>query len=66
MAPRIDHSVPVAAGVRKGTNRRVVVSFDDETFDAIAARATAEQTSFAAIVRELVEWGLEDAEGLPA
>lgn len=52
----------VALGVRKGTNKRVVVSFDDETFDAIAARAVASETSFAAAVRELVEWGLQDAE----
>lgn len=48
----------VAAGLRKGVMKRVVVSFDDETFDAIAARAVAGGMSFAASVRELVEWGL--------
>lgn len=39
--------------------RRIVVSFDDETFAAIRARACAEGTSFAEQVRILTEWGLE-------
>jgi len=38
--------------------RRIVVSFDDETFSDIRTRAEASQQSFASIVRELVEWGM--------
>ena len=56
------YSGKVAAGVRKGTTKRVVVSFDDETFDTIAARAVAGRMSFAQAVRELVERGLQDAD----
>lgn len=41
--------------------RRVVVAFDDETFEAIRGRALVEQTSFAEQVRRFVEWGMMDA-----
>lgn len=49
----------VAPGKRH--QRRIIVGFDDETFEQIRARAKAEQTSFGEQVRLLVEWGLEDA-----
>lgn len=39
--------------------RRVVVGFDQETFQVIRDRAVKENTSFAEQVRLLVEWGLE-------
>lgn len=39
---------------------RIVVSFDDETFGQIDAIARKRGASFAAVVRELVEFGLED------
>lgn len=40
--------------------RRIVVQFDDETFDQIHSRATKHHQSFAASVRDLVEIGLEE------
>lgn len=42
--------------------RRIVVSFDEETFLQVRARAVAAGVSFASSVRELVEWGLMEAE----
>lgn len=45
---------------RPREQKRVVVSFDDETFDQIRRRAVNENTSFAEQVRVLVEWGLMD------
>lgn len=42
--------------------KRIVVAFDDETFEEIRQRAAREGRSFAAAVRDLVEWGLQ-AEG---
>jgi hypothetical protein len=45
-------------GFAKGPSRRIVVSFDEETFGQIRERAVASGVSFAAGVRELVEWGL--------
>lgn len=50
----------VANGLRNGAMVRVVVSFDEETFDQIRSRAIAQQSSFAEQVRLLVEFGLED------
>jgi hypothetical protein len=49
-------------GVTRGIQRRIVVSFDDETFDQIRDKAVAEGVSFAEVVRQLVENGLEDVE----
>lgn len=45
----------------RGGLKRIVVAFDDETFEVIRDRAVKAQTSFAEQVRQLVEWGLEDA-----
>lgn len=45
-------------GFAKGPSRRIVVSFDQETFAQIRQRAIADGQSFGASVRELVEWGL--------
>jgi hypothetical protein len=50
--------------VGKGINdrsaaRRIVICFDDETFETIRQRAIGAETSFAEQVRLLVEWGLE-------
>lgn len=47
-----------ASGTHKGV-RRIVVSFDDETFEIIRHQATKSGHSFAQQVRLLVEWGLE-------
>ena len=41
--------------------RRIVVSFDTETFEQVRQRALAEKCSFADQVRLLVEFGLEAA-----
>ena len=41
-----------------GDLRRIVVAFDNETFGEIRNLAVKHQTSFAAQVRLLVEWGL--------
>ena len=40
--------------------RRIVVQFDDETFEQIRRRAVKAKTSFAEQVRLLVEWGLAE------
>lgn len=42
--------------------RRIFVSFDDETFDQIRGHALSQSLSFSGAVRELVEFGLIDAE----
>lgn len=53
----------VAKGVRHGPNdMRIVVSFDDETFETIRNRAIQRGTSFAEQVRQLCEWGMEAEE----
>lgn len=39
--------------------RRIIVSFDVETFEEVCQRAEADGTSFAAEARMLVEVGLE-------
>ena len=54
----------LARGVARGHGshkgyRRIVVSFDEETFDAVRKLAESTGTSFAEQVRLLVEWGLE-------
>jgi hypothetical protein len=43
-----------------GTMRRIVITFDDETFDQVLSMATQKQISFAEAVRQLVEHGLHD------
>jgi hypothetical protein len=60
------HLVP-GVGSRKTGNgnrhhvglKRIVVAFDDETFEQVRKRAARSKTSFAAEVRLLVEFGLE-------
>jgi hypothetical protein len=47
---------------RGETNRRIVITLDDETFSAVRSRALEQRTSFAEQVRILVEWGLETVE----
>jgi hypothetical protein len=39
--------------------RRIMVAFDEQTFQEIRMLAIERQTSFAEQVRLLVEWGLE-------
>lgn len=53
-----------AKGSTRGVGgvRRIVVSFDPETFVQISRRATRARHSFAEEVRLLVEFGLEDVE----
>lgn len=43
--------------------RRLVVSFDEETFAEMRRRALASDRPMSKVIRELVEWGLmaEDA-----
>lgn len=43
----------------KRHQRRIVVGFDDETFEQVRQRALTERTSFGEQVRLLVEFGLE-------
>lgn len=50
-----------ARSAAKGV-RRIVVSFDEETFEQIRVRALAAKSSFASSVRELVEWGLMEVQ----
>ena len=42
------------------TTKRIVITFDDETFNQVQAIATRQQISFAEAVRQLVENGLPD------
>lgn len=53
-----------AKGYQKGDSelRRIVISFDSETFEAIRSKADTEKTSFAEQVRTFVTWGMEGAE----
>lgn len=53
----------IGRGLEHGLCKRIVVSFDDETFDLIRDRAMRQGTSFAAQVRDLVEWGLDADKG---
>lgn len=43
-----------------GCYRRIVISLDDETFEAVVAMASKRSRSFAAVARELIEFGLLD------
>lgn len=45
-----------------GTQRRIVVAFDPDTFEEVRRRAVKAKVSFGAAVRELVEFGLIEAE----
>jgi hypothetical protein len=38
--------------------RRIVISLDDETFGEVQAIANRTRGSFAAVARDLIEWGL--------
>ena len=58
--------IPARGSIHKGKGRpplegrrRTMIAFDDDQFEEIRQRAIKEQTSFAAQVRCLVEWGLE-------
>lgn len=46
-------------GVRRGVFVQHVCRFEDETFDAIHAKAVRDGTSLSEAIRTLVEWGLE-------
>jgi hypothetical protein len=48
-----------AKGFDRNGRRRIVVEFDEDTFAQVAGRAFKEGVSFAEMVRQLVEWGLE-------
>jgi len=60
---KINPNGPAKGVSRSPGTRQVVCRFDDEQFEDIQARATAENTSFAEQVRLLCEWGLETAKG---
>jgi hypothetical protein len=63
-AQRRPHRVAVGVSSPKRPHAiQAVVSFDEETFRAIRERAIAGHVSFAQQVRELVEWGMESADG---
>lgn len=59
-------SVPAVGSRRKSPGRelreqkRIVIAFDDATFDQIRSLALQKKTSFSQQVRELVEFGLLD------
>jgi hypothetical protein len=52
--PGLGVALPGRAG------KRIVVSFDDDTFGEIRSMAVKRGVSFAEVVRELVEFGLID------
>ncbi len=43
----------------KRHQRRIVIGFDEDTFEQVRRRAATEKTSFAEQARLLIEWGLE-------
>lgn len=47
-------------GVRRGNYKQIVVRFDVETFDQIAAKAKRENISMSEAIRQGVEWMLMD------
>jgi len=47
-----------AQGYARHGHRRVVVSFDTETFGQIQTMALRDRVSFGEKVRQLVEWGM--------
>lgn len=51
--------VKPAAGYLRNGMRRIAVEFDQETFDLVQTLALRDRVSFAEVVRQLVEWGLE-------
>jgi predicted transcriptional regulator len=40
--------------------RQTPVRLDDETFDQLRRIATKQKRSFSAVLRDMVEWGLQD------
>ena len=56
--PERHRSAPTKGHVRHG-KRRIVVEWDEETFHQIELLAVDSDVSFAEMVRQLVEWGLE-------
>lgn len=44
---------------RRPGYKQIAIPFDDETFDALATRAANADMSFAELVRQYCEWGLE-------
>lgn len=63
-AQSVRSAAKVARGYRRNEDgnfsRRIVISLDDETFDAIAGMAAKRSKSFAFVARELIEFGLID------
>lgn len=49
----------LALGHARREQKRIVVSFDEETFDQVNEYARLERVSFAEAIRTLVTWGLE-------
>ena len=62
MANQTSPRAAIAMGFPKGLMRRIVVSFDDETFDQVRALAQRSSVSFGEAVRQLVEVGLLEVE----
>lgn len=54
------HAVGLGCSVNGRSGKRIVIGFDEETFDEIRGIALKRQSSFAEVVRELVEFGLID------
>lgn len=48
-----------ARGLNHGSQKKVVILIDDETFAEVRARAVKKRRSFAWVIRELVALGLE-------
>lgn len=48
-----------ARGFARKDRRRIVVDFDQDTFDEVSRMAVKNKISFGEAVRQLVEWGLE-------
>lgn len=51
---------------KRGKNPRIEITFDEDTFAQIKERAKRLNLSFAQCVRELVDFGLIDAEEIDA
>lgn len=53
------HRKTATQGYARKEKRRIVIEWDEETFHQIERLAVDSDVSFAEMVRQLVEWGLE-------
>ena len=50
---------PIASGTRRYNKRKVSITLDEDTFEAIYKLAKKAKINLTEQVRDLIEWGLE-------